>query len=138
MDIQYIEECKNFKWLQENWKPERGDVVLIDEGKWVEDWIVTRKAEIRGGWYIKTPEGFELCKELNFLKEKGVYLPRLSTLIELLGDRFRQLWRNHKFEWLCEYWVWDRKIAADVAVWTPSFCTPKLACLRALKKVKGE
>ena len=132
---QYIEECKNFKWLQEQWKPKSGDkVILFDEVQ-----ILVRESSVDGYWQVTTPEGgSKIYTQDDFYKEKCIYLPRLSTLIELLGDRFRQLWRNHKFEWLCEYWVWDRKIAADVAVWTPFFCTPKLACLRALKKVKGE
>ena len=100
MNEKYVEECKNFRWLQEN-----GDKIV----------------------------GIEQEPELIYDEITGedIYCPRLDTLIELLGDGFIEL---------------NFTMSADgKKIWhvkTPkgdSFGeTPELACLFALKKIKGE
>jgi len=103
MNKQYIDACENFKWLQEELGGGRGDQC---------------KCEIK--------------------KEKGKHcmlwwaVPRLDTLIELLGEDFISLqlrlgWEGEK-EWHCLSNV-KGVVVCNVAD------TPELACLMALKKV---
>ena len=62
---------------------------------------------------------------------EDIYCPSLKTLIELLGDRFIEL----NFTMSAD----DKKIWHIKTSTGDSFGeTPELACLMALKKIKGE
>ena len=113
MNKQYIDACENFKWLQEELGGGRGDQC---------------KCEIK--------------------KEKGKHcmlwwaVPRLDTLIELLGDRFISLEHFMKGdkegrETLCWYCAAFTDKHFIMSCYEEAE-TPELACITALKKVEGE
>lgn len=123
MNEKYVEECKKFKWLQTYWH---------DRG-WQFDDVVIQYPNTKGERvYIinKHVGGYcDMCSD--------VWLPRLSQLIELMGDGFIALaYDTIKIkgkvcrDWRCYYndpeykeWVFAE--------------TPELACLMALKKIHG-
>jgi len=95
---EYIKECKNFKWLQENVR------------------VQCRHCEYKYYYPDYDPD---------------TKLPRLDTLIELMGRAFHELQRIGD-TWYCLYLTEESEIATETGK------TPQLACLAALKKIKGE
>jgi hypothetical protein len=101
MRNKYIEECKNFKWLQENFKN-------YDSGK-----------PNNGQEYV---DGIL------------VQVPHLDTLIELLGMKeFAKV-----VQYLYFYDMKDKQFLPAIHTVIDNVDDLKLACLMALKKIKGE
>jgi hypothetical protein len=135
MDKQYIEECKGFKWLQEYFRDNIKDLMpatILDDVTGCVSILFhcPKTLEKLVGWHElvvsieKEDKGISIPANALITKEKGVwYLPRLDTLIELMGiKRFNQV--VHK---LCyEVEDFDKLTVDDLT----------LACLRALKAIK--
>lgn len=128
MDKDYVSACASFKWLQEQWKPRSGDMIfMFDEAQ-----VLVRETSVDGYWQVTTPEGgSKLFTADDFIKEKSIYLPRLDTLIELMGDSFMELRRIRKDLFLCYFFDGEEECSEEGE-------THKLVCLAALKKIKEE
>ena len=116
---EYIEECKSFKWLQENWKPKAGDNYFD---------TIHKKASFWEWSEMKTSE-WEEAKFMGVL----IFLPLLTQIIEIMGRKFLTLrWQRGAStkEWICEI------MRGDGGILTFDASTPELACLRALKEIK--
>ena len=112
MTDKYVEECKSFKWLQGNWKPEIGDRFVYGAAT----------NEIR----VCDEESVVYARATQTRGDKIIFLPYLHQIISLMG--FEE-W----MDWHCAKYVADETgaVLSNLDDYT-------LACLLALKKVKGK
>jgi len=124
----YIKEC-DCPEIQNGWEPKVWDKVEVRlKGH---KWIASVSVAVGDGVVIVIDDdgGRKVCMRKNL-----TFLPSLDQLIDMMGDRFKDLYRSLDTLWLCS--IHSLGSLEDEKVIDGS--TRKIACLRAVKEIRKE
>ena len=123
---EYIKEC-NDVLIQNGWKPKEGDLVYNSTlGKASYLFRVKYGDPTLVAWKDRIID--------NENKEYIIFLPSLDQLMDIMGDRFKDLYRSLDTLWLCS--IHSLGSLENEKVIDGS--TRKIACLRAVKEILKE